>query len=191
MLEKARARLPALRFEQADITAWTPAGPCDLIFANAVLQWVPDHATLLPRLASFLSPGGCLAIQVPDNLDEPSHAIMREVAASGPWARRLAPATGAREIIGTFDRIYGWLIEAGCNVDIWRTTYVHPLAGADAIVEWLKSTGLRPFVDPLAAGEREDFLSRYRDAVAKAYPVQRDGMVLLRFPRLFTVATRR
>ncbi len=83
------------------------------------------------------------------------------------------------------------LIDAGCNVDIWRTTYVHPLEGPDAIIEWLKSTGLKPFIDPLAAGERDEFLAAYRDAIAKAYPLQRDGTVLLRFPRLFYVATRR
>ncbi|MET0742564.1 MAG: trans-aconitate 2-methyltransferase [Microvirga sp.] len=191
MLEKARARLPGLRFEKADIAAWRPTDRYDLIFSNAALQWVPNHAALLPRLASFLSPGGCLAVQVPNNLDEPSHALMREVARTGPWAAKLAAGANAREAIGSFEEIYGLLIDAGCSVDIWRTTYVHPLAGPDAIIEWLKSTGLKPFVDPLAGEERDGFLAAYREAIAKAYPLQRDGTVLLRFPRLFYVATRR
>ena len=76
------------------------------------------------------------------------------------------------------------------HVDIWRTTYFHPLAGARAIIEWLKGTGLRPFLEPLEESEREAFLARYEDAIAKAYPAEADGTVLLPFPRLFMVAAR-
>ncbi|MBM6592457.1 trans-aconitate 2-methyltransferase [Microvirga pudoricolor] len=188
MLDKARVRVPGARFEQADIGAWQPDAPQDLIFANAALQWVPDHRTLLPRLASFLSKGGCLAVQVPNNLSEASHALMRDVARSGPWSRKLQGAAVERVAVASLEEIYAWLIEAGCTVDIWRTIYVHPLDGPDAIVEWLKSTGLKPFIDPLDEEERRDFLARYRDAIAGAYPLQSDGKVLLRFPRLSFVA---
>jgi trans-aconitate 2-methyltransferase len=135
MIAKARERLPTLTFEQADISAWQPDERVDLIFANAVLQWVPDHSNLLPRLASFLSPGGCLAVQMPNNEDEPSHRLMRAVALAEPWAGKLRSATAARETIGSFEAYYDWLLEAGCHVDIWQTTYVHPLDGAAAIVE--------------------------------------------------------
>ena len=76
------------------------------------------------------------------------------------------------------------------HVDVWRTTYFHPLAGAHAVVEWLKGTGLRPFLDPLEMSEREAFLARYEEAIAEAYPAEPDGTVLLPFPRLFVVAAR-
>jgi trans-aconitate 2-methyltransferase len=190
MISKARERLPSLAFETADIQIWAPVERYDLIFANAVFQWVPDHATLLPRLAGLLNPGGCLAVQMPNNMDEPSHRLMREVAAAGPWAGTLAAAAGAREEIGSFEDYYAWLCTAGCRVDIWQTTYVHALAGAAAIVEWFKSTGLRPYLDPLAPEEREGYLARYLAAIGQAYPEQSDGKVLLRFPRLFFVAQR-
>jgi trans-aconitate 2-methyltransferase len=190
MIAKARERLPTLTFEQADISAWEPDERVDLIFANAVLQWVPDHSNLLPRLASFLSPGGCLAVQMPNNQDEPSHRLMRAVAQAEPWAGKLRSATAARETIGSLEAYYGWLLEAGCHVDIWQTTYVHPLDGAAAIVAWFKSTALRPFLDPLSSGETSAFLARYEAEIAGAYPAQGDGKVLLRFPRLFFVAQR-
>jgi trans-aconitate 2-methyltransferase len=190
MLAKARQRLPELSFEEADIAAWEPQERYDLVFANAVLQWLPDHKSLLQRLAGCLERGGCLAVQMPNNLDEPSHRLMRQVAARGPWSNRLASAVEARESIASFEEYYAWLLGAGCSIDPWQTTYVHPLAGASAIVEWLKGTGLRPFVDRLPDEERPAYLAAYEAEIARAYPSQADGKVLLRFPRLFLVARR-
>jgi trans-aconitate 2-methyltransferase len=191
MLAKARERLPALHFEQADIQNWEPDERFDLIFANAVLQWIPNHPRLLTRLVSFLTRGGCLAVQMPNNLDEPSHRLMDQVAHDGPWAAKLSAASGTKERIGSIDDYYACLQQAGCSVDIWQTTYIHPLAGAGAIVEWFKSTGLKPYLDPLSPDEQSAYLGRYQAEIAKAYPAQADGKVLLRFPRLFFVAQRR
>jgi trans-aconitate 2-methyltransferase len=131
-----------------------------------------------------------LAVQMPDNADEPSHLAMRAVAESGPWADRLRAAEHARTTIGSFDDYYRLLRQVGCTADLWRTTYVHPLAGAPAIVEWFKSTGLKPYLDLLPDFERDEFLARYQAKMSAAYPPQPDGKVLLRFPRLFIVASR-
>ncbi len=190
MLDKARSRLPGVSFSLGDVATWTPSRAPDLLFANAVLQWVPGHAALLPRLAGLLAPGGVLAAQMPDNLDEPSHLSIPEAAAAGPWATRLKGAEEARGAIGSFEDYWRWLRGAGCAVDLWRTTYVHPLAGADAIVEWFRSTALKPWLGRLEAAEREGFLAAYRERIATAYPAEPDGTVLLRFPRLFIVAKR-
>ena len=161
-----------------------------MILANAVLQWIPDHETLFPALMAKLGPGGALAVQMPDNLDEPSHRLMGEVASNGPWGAKLRDAAGARTERHLADWYFRLLRTHAPRVDIWRTTYFHPLAGAHAVVEWLKGTGLRPFLDPLDESERKAFLARYEAAVAKAYPAEADGTVLLPFPRLFVVAMR-
>jgi trans-aconitate 2-methyltransferase len=190
MIEAARKRLPAITFEVADITTWPNPGPFDLLLSNAVLQWVPDHATLLPALLRRLAPSGSLAVQVPDNLDEPAHVLMREVAASGSWAGKLAAAPQSRESRRSVEWYYRILHEQGARVNIWRTVYHHPLAGPEAVVEWFKGSGLRPFLAPLDAAEATDFLTRYQEEIARAYPPLPDGTVLLPFPRLFFVATR-
>jgi trans-aconitate 2-methyltransferase len=191
MVAAARARLPAIRFEIGDIATWGGAGgPFDVILANASLQWVPGHATLLPALLDRLAPGGSLAVQMPDNMEEPAHRLMRAIAADGPWSAKLAEAPRANDRHG-IDWYYRTLRAEGVTVDIWRTTYHHPLdGGAAAIVEWFKGTGLRPFLDPLDEAERSTFLARYEAAIAGAYPALPDGSVLLPFPRLFFVATR-
>jgi trans-aconitate 2-methyltransferase len=190
MLTRARSRLPRVTFEKADIARWRADAPFDLIFANAVLQWIPDHIALMVRLMSELAPGGRLAVQIPDNLDEPSHALMRKVAARAPFSARLANAAAARERIGAFVDYYAALAPVCGGIEAWRTTYAHALSGPDAVVDWVAGTGLRPFLAPLAPDERRAFLARYREEIAAAYPPLADGRVLLPFPRLFIVAVR-
>ncbi len=129
-------------------------------------------------------------MQVPDNLDEPSHRLMREVAAAGPWAARIGDAASLRAPRHPPEWYCAAAARAGARVDLWRTTYYHPLAGAAGVVDWLKATGLRPFLAPLGEDERAGFLAAYQAAVAEAYPALPDGTVLLPFPRLFIVATR-
>lgn len=187
MIAAARTRLPGATFELGDLADWR-GGPVDLIFANAALQWVPDHGALLPRLLGQLAPGGTLAVQIPDNLDEPSHRAMRETAAAGPWADRLAGTAEGRAPRHGADWYFETLRAAGAAPEIWRTTYHHPLAGPAAVAEWFRSTGLRPYLAPLSAPEQESFLDAYRAAIAAAYPVLPDGVLLLPFPRLFFLA---
>jgi trans-aconitate 2-methyltransferase len=191
MIEAARKRLPGLRFDLADIPAWDNPGAFDVILANAVLQWVPNHEALMPRLIAKLAEGGSLAVQMPDNLDEPAHRLMREVAATGPWSGKLTDAASSRAPRLPAEWYYALLRPHAGRVDVWRTTYHHVLTGGtDAVVEWFKGSGLRPFLAPLDVAETEGFLAAYRAAMVDAYPPLPDGSVLLSFPRLFFVATR-
>ncbi|WP_437882119.1 trans-aconitate 2-methyltransferase [Pseudomonas sp. LRF_L74] len=190
MLEAARQRLPDVSFELADIGNWAPLQRFDLILANASLQWLPDHARLLPALFSQLAPGGSLAVQMPDNLEEPAHRLMREVASHGTWRDRLRDAARPLDSRHSVDWYYDVLQRAGAQVDIWRTVYQHPLQGAAGIVEWFKGSALRPFLARLAPDEQESFLARYEEALQSQYPTFEDGTVLLPFPRLFFIATR-
>jgi trans-aconitate 2-methyltransferase len=188
MLRTARAELPGASFSQGDIADLSPDRRFDLVYSNAALQWLADHEALFPRLFRLVAPGGAFAAQMPDNLDEPSHRLMRETAADGPWASRIGDADKVRARILAADRYYDLLTREAAAVDIWRTTYHHVMASPDAIVEWVSATGLRPFLDPLDEGERAGFVAAYRARLDAAYPPLADGRRLLRFPRLFVVA---
>ncbi len=191
MLAEARRRLPDVRFEAADIAKWRPRQRPDLIFANAALQWLPDHESLFPRLMSYLAEGGALAVQMPDNRQEPSHALMRLVAADGPWADRLVPIAKTRAVIATHVEYYAWLTPLSAALDIWQTTYVHPMSGVGAVVDWFRGSALRPFLNPLDECEREQFIERYRRELADAYGVEPGGSLLFLYPRLFVHARKR
>jgi trans-aconitate 2-methyltransferase len=188
MLAEARSALPHLEFIQADASAWLPDPDTDLVFANAIYQWIPDHLVRLPRLVDALRPGAVLAVQMPDNLSEPTHRLMQDVARNPRWMDRLVDA--ARAPLPPARVYYDALKRVARHVDIWHIVYNHVLAGADAIVDWVRGTGLRPFLDPLTLEERSEFLSAYRQLIADAYPPTVDGHVLLRFPRLFILAVR-
>ena len=195
MLDAAQERVTNARFERGDVEGFAAElGPdaqrFDVVFANAVLHWVPDHATLLRRLLARVVPGGALALQVPDNEDEPSHRLMRVVAEAKRWREQLTRAAGARTKVASLEQLHAWLARGGVAVDVWRTTYLHALAGPDAIVDWFRATGLRPFLAPLGEAQREAFLTEYVRRLAHAYPRAEAGRVLLRFPRTFAVAHR-
>ncbi len=191
MIRAAKERLPGVRFELCTIEDWSEPGPWDLIFANAALQWVSGHEELVPRLGRRLAPGGSLAIQMPDNLAEPSHLAMRTLAQTAPFAAKLTLADRARTAIAQADWYYTLLKPLCTRVDIWKTIYYHPLAGGlDAIVEWMKGTGLTPFLKPLGEAEKTAFTAAYKVELTKAYAPMADGTVILPFPRLFIVATR-
>lgn len=189
MLETARSAYggDGISYEQADVRTWELAGPLDVVITNATLQWVPDHLPLLRRWRGWLAPGGALAMSVPGNHGEPSHVLLRELAARAPYARW----TGDREQPTASDArtYFETLSSPGWQVDVWETTYLHVLTGPDPVLSWLQGTGARPVLQALPPDLRERFTAEYAQALRVAYPPRPYGTVLP-FRRVFAVATR-
>jgi trans-aconitate 2-methyltransferase len=184
MLQQARKRLPQCSFFADDLTNWVPEQPVDLVFANAVYQWVPDHLKAIRRVVEKLAPGSVLAVQMPDNTREPSHLAMAHAAA------RFGLKQEPRSDLPAVETYYDVLKPLCARVELWHTIYNHPLANAGAIAEWFRGSALRPFLAQLSAQRAEEFLAAYVDEITPHYPTRADGRVLLRFPRLFIVGTR-
>ena len=145
----------------------------------------------MERLLKSLRPGSVLAIQVPDNFNEPSHVTMRGVAGSeGIWTKKLRGLDLARPPFDSPAQFYNTLSPLCARLDIWHTRYNHILKNHEAIVEWVKGTGLRPFIDPLAPEERQAFIDQYLALLKQEYQPLTDGRVMLAYPRLFMVAVR-
>lgn len=190
MLRQARERLPKCSFIEANIAHWVAPEGTELLFGNAIFQWVPGHLKQLQRLLGKLPPGGVLAVQVPDSLEEPAHILMREVARQGPWSKQLGGKARVRDEVLKPGGYYDALSPLCTRLEIWHTIYNHVLDDAAAVVEWVKGTGLRPFLELLETPERKQYLAEYTARVASAYPPQADGKVLFRFPRIFIVAVK-
>ena len=185
MLQRARADWPEIEWIEADAINFEPDGRVDLIFANALLHWLPDHGSLIPTLLEFLRPGGVLAVQMPYNFNEPSHRLMRELGT--PWVGRFE---NVRPIspVETPAFYYDLLAPSARQIDIWQTRYEHVMPDVPSIVEWVKGTGIRPFLALLSESEQALYLDQYSQALDVAYPKQIDGKRLFSFPRLFIVA---
>ena len=187
MVAAARA-LPehGVRYEVGDVRGWSPSRPVDVLVSNAMLQWVPGHLDLLPRLVRALAPGGWLAFQVPGNMDEPSHALRRELAAAPPYSEH---TRGIAEPASHDPQAYLRALQAlGCSaVDAWETTYLHVLHGEDPVLSWISGTSLRPTLAALPEGLRDHFTSELAERLRDAYPDDGTGVVLP-FRRVFVVA---
>jgi trans-aconitate 2-methyltransferase len=186
MLEQARAALPAQRFEAGDFETWTPPEAPDLIYANAALHWAADPLGVAARLFRALAPGGVLALQTPQNFDQPSHVAMRAAAQAGPWAAKLEGVFQPL-LLGAHDYARA-LAPLGAKLDIWSTTYLHVLDGADPVLKWISGSALRPYLARLQESERAAFEADLAERLKKAYPPEQDGRTLFPFRRLFVVA---
>ncbi len=190
MLERAEALKANVAWISGDIINWQPEEPADLIFSNASLHWVPDHARYFPRLLSYLKPGGCLAIQMPLSWHGLSHQLMRQTLLDahdtplGPASLRTALDTSWVEAPSMY---YDMLSGAGREINIWSTTYYHPLEGEDPVYEWVKGAGLRPILNGLSDEELGIFIPAYKEKLREAYPHSSDGVTIFPFSRLFIV----
>jgi trans-aconitate 2-methyltransferase len=189
MLAKARATGVRATWLEADIATWTPDRPLDLIYSNAALHWLGDHALLLPRLQSQLRAEGVLAVQMPRNFAAPSHALLRETAANGPWAGHLAGILDERPVAAP-EWYYDLLAPLTRELDIWETEYLHVLEGDDPVLRWSRGTALRPLMEALDAEQFAAFEAAYAARLRAAYPRRPDGRTLFPFRRLFIIAQR-
>jgi trans-aconitate 2-methyltransferase len=177
-----------------DIAAWSneDGQRYDVVFSNAALQWVDDHAGTLPKLLKRVAPGGALAVQMPGDYDAPAHSLMRELAASPVWRGRFPPGSVREWHVHDLASYHDILAPVAVTLDLWETEYLHLMADAAAIVEWYKGTGLRPFLEALANDEeRADFTAQYLEGIRRAYPVRGNGRVIFPFRRLFVIAYQR
>jgi trans-aconitate 2-methyltransferase len=188
MLAKAAADVQGVSWVQQSLAQWRAPLPADLIYSNAALHWLPDHAALFPALVAQLAAAGVLAVQMPRNFDAPSHTLIADSVRGGPWRARLEPLLRPNPVAepGFY---YDLLSPLVARLDIWETEYLQVLEGTDPVKEWTKGTWLKQFLDALPEAERAPFEADYAARLRIAYPQQGDGRTLFPFRRLFIVAT--
>jgi len=183
MLERCHEfREPGLTFRHEDIETFTPEEPVDLVFSNAALHWVPDHRTLIPRLARFVSPGGQIAIQVPANEDQPSHTVATRVAGEEPFKTALGGFVMTSATLGP-ERYAALLWRSGFrDLHVRLQVYAHELAGPENVVDWVKGTLLTAYQKRLTPELYAEFLARY--ATLLLHEVQGGSPFLFTFKRI-------
>ena len=189
MLTAARKRVRNCAFLLEDMAEWTPSQRFDLIFANASLHWLPDPIAAMQRLAEFLNPGGVLAAQMPRSFHLPTHAAARDIAAMPRWEWLLKDVTHRSEPAGPGPE-YDVLSLENSRVQVWETVYEHVLPSPAHVVQWMRGTGLRPYLDRLSTTERQSFLNEYALRIHAEYMPDETGHVVLNYPRVFVLIER-
>ena len=192
MLARARDALPELDWPEldwveADLNEWAPPAPADVLYSNAALHWLDDHAELFPRLMGHLAPGGVLAVQMPGNYAAPSHMLIRDAA--GPLLEKLEPVMRPDPVAAPAD-YHQILAPVASELDVWETTYIQVLEGDNAAAEWVKGSAVKPLLDALDDDEAKAYFKRYSALMQEAYPKRADGRTIFPFRRVFIVAKR-
>jgi trans-aconitate 2-methyltransferase len=190
MIAAAAKAYPGWKWIEGDAATWTASTPFDLVFSNAALHWCANHAELFPRLMWQVSREGVMAVQMPVHFQSPVHQFILEIAKDPAWHHLTCEAANAIAV-GRPSFYYDLLQPHASRLDIWETEYNHILESPRAILEWVRGTGLRPFLEALASEEqRNRFQEILHARLTAAYPRQKDGRVLFPFRRLFIVAYR-
>jgi trans-aconitate 2-methyltransferase len=190
MIAAAQQAYPEQSWVLADVSVWKPEAPVDLVYSNAVLQWLPDHKALMCHLFSMVAPGGALAFQIPSGRFATVRTLIHEISTDPAWNARM-DGPRHRLTMESPSFYYDALAPHATSLDIWETEYHHVLESKAAIVDWISSTGLRPFIAALDnEAERDAFLAELHRRVADAYESRIDGKVLFPFHRTFVIAYR-
>ena len=179
-----------IHWQRADIANWKASPPAGLIYTNAALHWLPDHARLFPHLMAQLAQGGVLAVQMPRQHNALSHALIDRIANKYAYLPERMKKNPRPAPVGDPAFYYGLLRPIAAALDIWETEYLHVLKGPDPVPEFTKSTTLKPVLENLDSGDRDAYMAEYRAACREAYPPRPDGGTLFPFRRIFMVAAK-
>lgn len=187
MIKQAKKRLPQTKFIQCDASQeLTELGTYDLIFSNAAIQWMPNHRELLNKFFGMIGRGGALAIQIPDVSNMGIQKAMEETAMDKRWKDKFNYESPL--IYDKAEFYYDICSDLSEEIYLWETYYYHVMEGYSSIIEWYKSTGMKPYLNLLVnEHEKIDFENEVLERTKKVYKKQTNGKVLFPFKRIFFV----
>lgn len=188
MIETAQKNNPDMEFKLFDASRDFDLiiEKFDIVFSNACIQWIPDHKKLLKNMMNILAPDGIMAVQIPIQFDQPMHTIVRDVAKTPKWSRYFK----FEKVFNILheEEYFDLLSDISSDFTMWKTVYMHRMPSHQSIIEWYRSTGLKPYLDVLPPDKKEEFENDIYCEIVKAYPQQKNSEVIFPFPRLFFTA---
>jgi len=189
MIKMAKENLPELEWIVADAGAnLSHLGKFDIVFSNAAIQWIPNHEKLIPNLFYMLNENGILAMQIPNVTDMSINKAVNTARKDNKWDIYLNSVTD-KMFYDSPQGYYDILCRLSSEIYLWETHYYHVMEGHQSIIDWYRSTGMKPYRDKLPNEElRHEFENDVLRIVEKEYNFQKNGTVLFPFRRMFFVA---
>jgi len=187
MIDKARQDYPEQIWIVGNAEDIGPDRKYDLVFSNATLQWIPNHEILLPKLLNCVNPGGAIAVQIPKFKNMPINVAIETVADHYKWIKY---TKGCQELFTFKDMgfYYDILNKLATGVELWESSYFHILNSQESVIDFIRTTGLKPYLDRLPSDEMKyEFEQEVLTECKKYYKLQSNGKVLFPFNRLFFI----
>jgi trans-aconitate 2-methyltransferase len=187
MITSARSNYPDLEWRIEDVTRMETEEKYDIIFSNATLQWIEDQKKLIKNLVKMLKNKGALAVQVPQYHTMPISQAIERVSLNKRWKKQTSQANEVFTFHSS-DYYYDLLATELETITLWETSYFHVMPSHQNIVEMIKSTGMKTFLEMLdTPEEKQEFEKDVLKEIAKVYPAQKDNNILFPFKRLFFI----
>ncbi len=187
MIAKAKEDYPEQEWILADAATYESEVKFDIVFSNATIQWIPDHTALLNKFHGLLVEGGIVAVQLPLFWDMPLGKIIDRVSKDPRW-QSYTEQVPSLFTIHDYSFYYDQLSVLFQKVDLWETCYMDILDSHRSLVEMIRSTGMKPYLEQLDShNAKVEFEQEVLKEIVKVYPSQQNGKVILPFKRLFFI----
>ena len=188
MIDKASSDFPNQDWILLDAGTDEIKDKYDIVFSNATIQWIPNHNDLLKKFKNILTDKGIIAIQLPSFFDMPLGQSIARISKENRWSA-VTESVNDLFTIHDYSEYYNILSKLFKTIEIWDSNYVHIMDSHDSILEMIRSTGLRPYLNKLNDNaDKSDFEEKVLSDIKKNYPLQKNGKVLFPFKRLFFIA---
>jgi len=190
MIEKAKSEHPDIDFMLFDASKDFNKleGKFDIVFSNACIQWIPEHKKLINNMMSILSKGGIMAVQTPCQYEMPINTIVARVTGSEKWKDKFSTQRKFYNL--TDNEYFDILSDISDDFSMWKTIYYHRLPSQESILEWYKSTGLKPYLEQMNDKDKTEFEDDILIKIKEEYNPQTNGEIIFPFSRLFFTAYR-
>ena len=190
MIAKAKTEYPAQEWILADAATYESDLKFDIVFSNATIHWIPNHPALISRIQGLLLDGGIVAVQLPLFWAMPLGQIIDQISRDSRWQSQTEQVSELFTI-HDYSFYYDELSALFRKVDLWETTYMDILDSHQSIVEMIRSTGMKPYLERLGTDvARDEFEQEVLKEIMQVYPLQQNGKVILPFKRLFFIGAK-
>jgi trans-aconitate 2-methyltransferase len=189
MVKFAREHYPGkqfqnLTFRQADAKALSFESEFDIIFSNAALHWITEHAPMLAGFRKSLKPGGKLLVQMGGKGNAAEiFIVLDSMLKTEKWKPFFTEFTSPYGFYGPEE--YGqWLKASGFfpqRLELLKKDMV--IKGKKGLSAWIASTW-HPYTLRVPEELREDFVYEIVELFAGSHPPDEQGNLHVQMVRL-------
>jgi trans-aconitate methyltransferase len=176
--------LPNLKFELLEAQKIDYGDKFDVVFSNAVLHWIKDHASLLQKIFRSLKPGGRALLQMggSGNASE-IIGVLSVLTKNDPWQVYFTDFESPYYFYSPKD-YKPWVRQTGfrkSRIELIPKEMIHE--NRNELEGWIRTTW-HPYLKPVPKKLRKKFIKEIAENYLKSYPETALGTIKVKMIRL-------